>query len=327
MTIIGLETDRLASSLTAYRAAARLPVCAGCLRIHPVARSPRPPQEDTTAPATGAVGERVDSERYAMVGHGTVQAAAAICPTCRIDYVQAASRDPLDIGFAFAYAVRTLRSRLVITPYTTPSDGKAADQVLYRQFYAVRGMTHLVAAGDTGRFTNPHLPISAPTALSVGGTTVEREADGSWGSTGWHDTATGCSLAFERPAWQRNLPLDCAGRVANDLAAAADPDTWPLAVVVDTGVTETWRTTGGTAVAAALVGGWIASAGLGGLITPEWLYTHPRFLSDVTSGPATSCLVATPCVPRVDAPPCTQARFCTPGPGWDGPTGLGTMPS
>ena len=326
VTVIGLEEPGLHTSLSAYRTAAELPACDGCLQVHVAPRAERAAATTPDEPLQRLGEEQIDRAKHAHVGVAAVEAIAATCPTCTVDYVQAASTDGLELGAAFAFATRNLHARHVVSLFTGEERGTdEQERALWRHYYAVRGMTHLVAAGDGGSVVRVAVPSGTPTSLTVGGTTVSH-TEGGWSSAGWRMTVAGCTSAFEKPTWQRGIETECAGRASNDLSAAADPDKWPFATLIADGHdTAIWRTLGGTSTAAALMAGWIAESGLGGTLTPEWLYSHPHVLQDVQVGPSNRCQTTDPCVesdPELEN--CNTDRGCTPGPGWDGPTGLGT---
>jgi hypothetical protein len=71
-----------------------------------------------------------------------------------------------------------------------------------------------------------------------------------------------------------------------------------------------WLVFGGTSVSAPLVGSVYALAGNAGSVTyGSFPYSHGNALNDVVSGSNGSC---------------GGSYLCTAGPGYDGPTGLGT---
>ena len=126
---------------------------------------------------------------------------------------------------------------------------------------------------------------------------------------GRQGTGSGCSLWEPKPAWQNDT--GCTGRTVADVAAVADPGTG-VAVFDSSVLTGGWGVYGGTSVASPIIGGFYALAGNAKKITyGSYPYSHTKFLYDVTEGsnftPNTAC-----------------GYLCTAGPGYDGPTGLGT---
>jgi hypothetical protein len=318
IAVIGVADADLTASVTAYRRATRLPDCGTCfatVAAPPSAVAPGNPLLDAT-----------DDAQLALPSLFATEAAVASCPSCRITYVTAATSNPNDVGMAAAVAIRVLRARLIVVPFAQDVR-QASDRGLFRQFYDVRGLTLLVAGPDEGASRQLGMPANAPTALAVGGTTVTRTATG-WSSASWLRTTSDCSTQFPRPSWQQRLSTSCRGRASVDLAAAANPSTTPFAAVIATGPTTTWASAGGTAVAAGLLAGWTVRSHLAGILTPSWLYAHPELLADVSTGYGNRCTLETdPCGEKPGASQNCDERYprlCTPLPGWDGMTGLGT---
>jgi subtilase family serine protease len=96
-------------------------------------------------------------------------------------------------------------------------------------------------------------------------------------------------------------------RMEADVSAVADPSTG-VAVYGPAHGSSFWLVFGGTSVAAPLVGGVYGVNG-GAVNYGSDPYSHTPSLFDVTSGSNGSC---------------TVSYFCNAGPGYDGPTGLGT---
>lgn len=96
-----------------------------------------------------------------------------------------------------------------------------------------------------------------------------------------------------------------------DVSAVADPNTG--VAVYDSFAyngASGWLVFGGTSVASPIVASVYALAGNGATINNGWYpYSHTGSLFDVTSGSNGSC---------------GGSYLCTAGPGFDGPTGLGT---
>jgi hypothetical protein len=100
-------------------------------------------------------------------------------------------------------------------------------------------------------------------------------------------------------------------RSVADVSADADPATG--IAVYGSYVAGGWQGSpiGGTVVAAAIVAGAYALNGVPAAATSpaSYLYAHPSLFNDITSGTDGTC---------------SPAYLCTAGPGYDGPTGLGT---
>ena len=93
-----------------------------------------------------------------------------------------------------------------------------------------------------------------------------------------------------------------------DVAAVADPNTG--VAVYDSYSAGGWLVFGGTSVAAPIIAAVYALAGnSSGVAYASYPYAHAASLFDVTSGSNGTC---------------GNSSLCTGGPGYDGPTGLGT---
>ncbi len=190
------------------------------------------------------------------------------------------------------------------------------------------GVVITVAAGDDKAYvggSSPSFPADLPDVVSVGGTDVTKQA-GVWKSTVWNDSGAGCSTLFEAQPWQKEVPdwtqVGCGTkRSENDDAAVADPYTG-VAVFDSTPypspeVPTGWITLGGTSVASPIMAADYALAG-GSHGTPypaQTLYSHLGNTSDfldVTEG-------------NDEGGKCRAPSLqCTAGPGYDGPTGVGS---
>ncbi len=148
---------------------------------------------------------------------------------------------------------------------------------------------------------------------SVGGTALLPDSSTrGWSETVWHNSfggpGSGCSLFEAKPAWQTDT--GCSMRTVADVSAVSDPVTG-VAVYQTFGNTG-WAVYGGTSAAAPIIAAVYAAAGtpVTGTYPSSYLYAGgASAFHDVTSGSNGSC---------------TPAYLCTAGPGYDGPTGLGT---
>lgn len=136
---------------------------------------------------------------------------------------------------------------------------------------------------------------------------------------GWDFAGSGCSAdvspAFGQPPV---VSAVCGGfRASSDISADADPNTGVS--VFDSyapysGMPYNWVVVGGTSVSSPFIAGLYARAGhLTGVEGPNSLYLDPpRDFNDIIAGS------------NWYPGGCHPAAICTAGPGWDGPTGLGT---
>lgn len=224
------------------------------------------------------------------------------------------------------------------------------------------GVVITAAAGDTGYLNwagsepgYPSFPASSPQVVAVGGTRLkvnthgQREAETVWNDAGKDDgvidgsgaSGGGCSEQFEAEPWQQHLfdwsDVGCVTRRAvADVAADADPYTG-LAVYDSSnrhceaeGVAH-WCTVGGTSLASPLIAAVFALAGgAHGIDYPaQTLYVNEGYFHDVTEGSNGECdkpsTGSSACTPAEEAAAsCRSYLICLAGPGYDGPTGVGT---
>ncbi|MDQ6739007.1 MAG: peptidase S8, partial [Actinomycetota bacterium] len=147
--------------------------------------------------------------------------------------------------------------------------------------------------------------------VDVGGTNLARSSTArGFTETAWSGGGSGCSAYITKPIWQHDT--GCTKRMGSDVSAVADPNTG-VAVYDSYGSTggANWLVFGGTSVAAPLVGGMYAVAGVTTTYPAATLYTAGASLYDVVSGSNGRCKRS-------------PAYFCNAGTGYDGPTGNGT---
>ncbi len=211
-------------------------------------------------------------------------------------------------------------------------------------------------AEPEGGFTN--YPAASPHVVAVGGTRLALSAEGVWADeTVWNgDGASGggCSVQFAAPAWQQQTAdwssVGCESkRAVADVAADADPHTG-LAITDSSPACETkytdkagkhtvhWCTYGGTSLASPIVAAVFALAGgsNGAPYPARTLYENERHapgtLHDVISGSNGECPSGfdpetglSSCEASLEArESCEGNLSCLAGPGYDGPSGVGT---
>jgi subtilase family serine protease len=219
---------------------------------------------------------------------------SAMCPNCKILVVEGHTNTFHDLARAVSTAAR-LGAHVISNSYGGGEGGSHR----YESLYDHPGVAVTASSGDSG--FGVQFPASSPHVIAVGGTYLH--TDGSqrgWAETAWSGAGSGCSTKWKKPGWQKD-PL-CSKRMEADVSAVASPAS---AVSVYFG---SWRTTGGTSVAAPLIGGIYGEKG-GFVHYAGSLYKHTGDLFDITSGSNGSC---------------GGTYLCTAGPGYDGPTGLGT---
>jgi beta-glucosidase len=160
----------------------------------------------------------------------------------------------------------------------------------------------------------------------VGGTSLTKTGTGArgWSETAWSGTGSGCSAYEPKPAWQTDT--GCSGRTVNDVAAVADPTTPVAAYYTPTGGTSgIWQPQGGTVVAAGIIAATYALAGppAAGTYPAAYPYQHPGG-SYTTPGHAYPYAAGLNNITSGSNGICSAAYQCKAGPGYNGPTGLGS---
>jgi subtilase family protein len=227
---------------------------------------------------------------------------SAVCPECHIVLVEANSADSTDLATAELAATA---SGAVAVSNSWGGDELSDDQKLNANF-AHPGVAITASSGDNG-FLEASWPASLSTVIAVGGTTLKKSSTAArgWTETAWKGAGSGCSAWIAKPSWQKDT--HCGMRTASDISAVADPATG-VAVYVQ----GDWVVVGGTSASSPLIAGMIALAGnASALPNAKYIYSHASKLFDVTSGSNANW-------------DCGGDYLCTAGPGYDGPTGLGS---
>jgi subtilase family serine protease len=254
-----------------------------------------------------------------------VETAHAVCQNCKILLVEATTNSFADLGAAVTRAA-TMGATVISNSYGAAESGFTLSQFNasappYRQ----SGVTIVASAGDDG--WGPQFPADVNNVVAVGGTTLHTDdTSGAWsGETTWWDgtqgTGSGCSGFETAQSWQTAatgwLGTSCGtARGIADVAADADPNSgmvlyWSADHTECTAPDCFWIV-GGTSFSAPVISAIYALAANASTLTnPGRIpYLSPGSLHDVTSGSNGSCPGAT--------------TICNAGPGYDGPTGLGT---
>jgi Subtilase family len=260
-----------------------------------------------------------------------IEIAHGICQNCHILLVEAASSeyDP-NVDEAEDTAARLGATEISDSfgqPETQP-DSEAPGSEAFNH----PGVVITAAAGDEGYLNGQpprpeeqrvDYPASSPDVVAVGGTRLSLE-EGAWKEeTVWNGTGSGCSELFAAPKWQLSLSnwpsVGCGeNRAVADISADADPDTGAAIynpADKSSSCERGWCTFGGTSLASPLIAAVFALAGgAHGVEYPaRTLYenelSEPGSLHDVVAGSNGEC---------------KQQAICLAGPGYDGPSGLGT---
>jgi hypothetical protein len=228
-----------------------------------------------------------------------IQMVSAICPSCNILLVEADSADMSDLGAGVNIAAQ-LGASAISNSYGGGEDSTVPQES--EQYFNHPGIVITASSGDGAYGVN--FPASSQYVVGVGGTSLVQSTTASrgWVEGAWSDAGSGCSAYSPKPSWQTDT--GCSQRTVADVSAVADPNTG-LAVysTYDGG----WIVLGGTSASSPIVAATFALTGQTGQ-TARYLYDNPGLLFDVTSGSNGDC----------------GSYLCNAGPGYDGPTGLGT---
>ncbi len=243
-----------------------------------------------------------------------LQAASAVCPDCSILLVEANSASFADLGTAVTFASTVGGVRAISNSYSSNGDAPGSS---YPQWdnAAKKGIAVMASTGDGGYGVG--FPATGTYVLGVGGTNVQVDATGVRSSeTAWSGSGSGCSSYNAAPSWQVISGSPCGTRKAiADLSADADPNSG-LQIYTTYNNATGWYIFGGTSLSSPLMGALYTMQGGYGPNTSyptasQYAWTAAKYY-DVTSGSNGRCRTSV---------------LCTAGPGWDGPTGLGSIAS
>jgi subtilase family serine protease len=238
---------------------------------------------------------------------------SAICPKCHILLVEATNNQNANL-YAAVDTAAGLGANVISNSYGGAETAtETSDDVHFNH----PGIAITVSSGDSGY--GPQYPAASPYVTAVGGTSLTKSGS-TFTETAWSGAGSGCSAYERKPSWQADS--GCANRTIADVSAVADPNTG--VAVYDSNCNffqqlvgqcfKGWGVVGGTSASAPIIGGMYALAGNtapGAIpsVPAQLAYSNTGSLHDVTSGSNGSC---------------GGSYLCTAGPGYDGPTGLGT---
>jgi len=282
------------SDLATYRSIYGLPECStanGCFKkVNQQGKaSPLPPADPSWA---GEIALDIE-----MV--------SAACPKCHILLVEASQPSIEDLGAAVNTAV-SLGAKFVSNSYGGYEDG--SEPSYDSKYFDHPGVVITASSGDDG--FGASYPATSAHVTAVGGTSLHKDSSArGWSETAWDSAGSGCSKYVGKPSFQGHIATGCDKRAEADVSAVADPNTG--VAVYSTYGDSGWGVYGGTSAAAPIIAAVYALAGTPGTSDAPGTYPYAASsgLNDVTSGSNGACSVH---------------EQCNAGPGWDGPTGLGT---
>jgi subtilase family serine protease len=230
---------------------------------------------------------------------------SAICPNCHITLVEADDNNLSNLGAGVDEAV-ALGAKFVSNSYGGYEDG--SEPSYDSKYFDHPGVVITASSGDDGYGAS--YPATSAHVTAVGGTSLRKDSSArGWSETAWDGAGSGCSKYVGKPSFQSHLGTGCDKRAVADVSAVADPNTG--VAVYSTYGDSGWGVYGGTSAAAPIIAAVYALAGTPGTSDAPGTYPYAASsgLNDVTSGTNGNCSVH---------------QQCNAGPGWDGPTGLGT---
>jgi hypothetical protein len=260
---------------------------------------------------------------------------SAGCPDCSIVLIQMTATGAPNNGDDFTRSVAAavkLDARATSISFGGSESAAGGDPVTF----TTASNLVVAASGDQGYLlqsallgggVSPCWPASAPTVLGVGGTNLQSSA-GTYTEEVWNDlislqvgAGSGCSTEYPMPAFQlaygaSKFGATCANKRASaDVSAAAQFSVNGQERGIASYAQGAWHAVLGTSAAAPLVAALLVRLGIAPKIAADlgFVYTNAAAFNDVTRGTNDAkglCMLGD--------------VACTAGPGWDGPTGIGT---
>jgi subtilase family serine protease len=239
---------------------------------------------------------------------------SAACPSCHILLVEANSNSFANL----MTAVDTAGRSGVVAISNSYGANEFSGETTYDIHFNLPGIAVTVSSGDAGY--GPEYPAASRFVTATGGTSLSSASNArGFAESAWSGAGSGCSSYESKPAWQTAalVPTTCSRRTIADVSSVSNPNTG-VAVYNTYGGDPGWMVFGGTSAAAPFIAGVYAVGGSKGATTyaASWPYGNASALFDVTSGSNGRCTTG-----RKNT---GAAYLCTSGPGYDGPTGLGT---
>jgi len=210
-----------------------------------------------------------------------VEWAHAIAPGAKILLVEARSSSLSNLFAAEDYAKAHAQ-------YVSNSWGASefSSEHSYDGHFSQSGVSFFASSGDGG---SQIWPSTSPNVISVGGTTLTLNSDGTWASeTGWSGSGGGCS-AYEaanapQSSFSQYAQVNCGGkRGTPDVSLDADPNSG-VSVYDSTPYSGSagWWQVGGTSASSPM---WAArSADAGVQVNSAYVYGSSITYRDITSG-------------------------------------------
>lgn len=233
-----------------------------------------------------------------------LDAVSALCPNCRIVFVEANSQSFSDLKAGVATAASLGANQISMSFGTSPTWTEPSGP------WTFSGVSSFAASGDNGSIGGGYgsFPAADPGVIAVGGTSLAAAANTrGFSESAWSDGGSGCAISVAKPSWQTDS--GCSGRTFADVSADGDPATGLGIYDSSYDSTYPWLLVGGTSLSTPLTAAYAALTGVDSGHTPQWSYTDAGFLNDIVSGSNGGC----------------GTYVCNAGTGYDGPTGNGSI--
>jgi len=288
------------ADLGTFRAANKLPACTtanGCFeKVNQVGQQASYPSPNTSWASEISV---------------DLQMVSSTCPLCHILLVEADSNGFGDLATAENEAA-AVGAHVISNSW---GSGEFSGETSYDTDWDHPGIDVTFSSGDGSYLGGVQYPSASPYVTSVGGTQLKPASNSrGWTEKAWvnkssnpptQGSGSGCSAYEPKPSWQ--IDSGCSNRMTADVSAVA-ADVQFYDSYQETG----WLYAFGTSMSSPL------TAGIYGLADNQPTYTvaasaayaaPAQDLNDIVKGKEGTC---------------SPAYFCRAGPGYDGPTGLGT---
>ena len=208
-----------------------------------------------------------------------VEWAHAIAPGANILLVEANSATLDDLMTAVNYArhasgVSAISMSWGGSEFFSWSNGEFTGETQFDPNFTTptghEGITFVAAAGDSGSFSGIEWPAASPNVLSVGGTSLFVNSDGSYSTeSSWNGTSGGYSQVEAEPSYQ-NIVQTSGARSTPDVSIVGDPNTGVAVYdsLPDQGFSG-WQEVGGTSAGAPMWSALVAIANQGRLLAGQ----------------------------------------------------------
>lgn len=220
-----------------------------------------------------------------------IEMAHALAPGAHVILVEAASNSYSDLFAAEQVAANLVAAAGGGEVSNSWSGGEFSGELQVAPAFSGANVVFFASAGDT---SGTGVPSALPNVISVGGTTINRDASGNFiNQTTWPSTGGGLSPFVTVPAFQQPVsPVVGGMRGTPDVSLVANPASgvWVYDTTPYNGDMLNWVVVGGTSVASPAVAALVNNAGAFRASTAAELRVmyanrlRPHAFTDVTGG-------------------------------------------